>query len=68
MTREILRLDSVLRRTGLPISTLYAKMAAGSFPRPVKLGARSVGWASDEVDSWIDARVAERDAGESAAS
>jgi prophage regulatory protein len=33
----------------------------GEFPRQVPLGARTVGWVSDEVERWIEARVAERD-------
>jgi hypothetical protein len=35
---------------------------AGRFPRRVKLGPNSVGWVSTEIDAWIEARIAERDA------
>jgi prophage regulatory protein len=58
---EILRLAEVQRRTGLPTSTLYKLMSEGTFPRQVPIGARTVGWASDEIDRWIEERVAERD-------
>jgi prophage regulatory protein len=34
----------------------------GRFPRRVKLGPNSVGWVSTEIDAWIEARIAERDA------
>jgi prophage regulatory protein len=37
-------------------------MAQGSFPRPVRIGKRAVGWVESEVDGWIEARIAERDA------
>jgi prophage regulatory protein len=59
--REILRLEEVKRRTGLAGSTLYRMIVDGEFPRQVPLGARTVGWASDEIDRWIEARIAERD-------
>jgi prophage regulatory protein len=39
--------------TGLATSTLYAKMQAGEFPRPIKLGRRAVGWKSNDVELWI---------------
>ncbi len=34
-------------------------MAEGSFPEPISLGARSVGWIGSEVDAWIAQRIAE---------
>jgi prophage regulatory protein len=59
MPTRILRLAEVVRNTGLPRSSLYAKVSEGTFPAPVKLGARSVGWSSEEIESWINARIAE---------
>jgi len=50
--QTILRRDAVERMTGLPRSTLYAKIAAGEFPRPIKLGARSVGWFERDIAAW----------------
>ena len=35
---------------------------AGDFPKRVVLGPGAVGWLEHEVDGWIRARVAERDA------
>jgi prophage regulatory protein len=55
---QILRRAEVQARTGLARSSIYAAIAAGSFPRPVKLGARSVGWIDSEVDQWLAERVA----------
>ena len=37
-------------------STLYYLMSTGDFPRPVKLGKRSVAWKRSEVESWINSR------------
>ena len=50
------RLPSVVLRTTLSRSHLYALMKEGKFPKPIKLGARSVGWRVDEVEAWIAAR------------
>lgn len=57
----ILRRPAVTRKTGLASSSLYAAIARGEFPKPIKLGERSVGWLSREVDAWIEARAAKRD-------
>lgn len=60
MTRQILRLPEVINRTGIPRSTLYAKVAEGQFPIPIKLSQRSVGWSTAAIDSWIEERIAKR--------
>jgi len=35
-------------------------MAAGRFPKPVRLSTRCVGWPADEVDAWLRERITER--------
>ena len=50
---RILRLKSVLDRTGLTRSTLYRKMERGSFPRQLKLSARCAGWRESAVTQWM---------------
>ena len=60
-SQKILRRPAVTRKTGLASSSLYAAIARGEFPKPIKLGERSVGWLSREVDAWIEARAAKRD-------
>lgn len=57
--RRLLRLPDVLSRTGLSRSTLYADP---TFPKSVKVGQRAVAWAESEIDAWIEARMAEREA------
>lgn len=57
------RKPEVLRRTGLSNTALYSAMSRGLFPRPVSLGTgRAVAWLQSEVDAFIAARIAERDA------
>ena len=41
---------------------IYRKIKAGSFPRPVRLGENRIAFAEQEIDDWIQARIAERDA------
>lgn len=62
MAKKISRLPAVKAKTGLSRSTIYELMAAGRFPKSVKLGPKSVGWVDDEVDEYIDALIAARDA------
>jgi prophage regulatory protein len=58
----LLRLGEVKARTGLGRSRIYALCASNDFPRPVKLGERASAWVSTEIDAWIAARIAARDA------
>jgi prophage regulatory protein len=52
----ILRRPEVEQTTGLSRSTLYAMMADGAFPRPVKLGKRAVGWRASDITAWLESR------------
>jgi prophage regulatory protein len=55
----IIRLPVVKARTGLSRSSIYLKVIDKSFPPPINLGARSVGWLECEVSAWINDRVRE---------
>ena len=57
MASTILRLPTVKARTGLSRSTIYQRAADGTFPKPVNLGARAVGWIEAEIDAWLAAQV-----------
>ena len=56
---RFLRLPEVQARTGLSRSTIYVRVEQGTFPRPVSLGSRAVGWIEAEVEAWMRQRVAE---------
>ena len=58
--RKILRLPDVKTQSGYSRSTLYLLISQGLWPKPVKLGARSVGWPSDEVEVLNSARISGR--------
>lgn len=57
---QLLRRPQVEAMTGLPKSTLYDYLQAGTFPAPVKLSARSVAWRLSEVEAWIESRQSAR--------
>ena len=61
-TKKFIRLPEVISRTGYKRTSIYEKIAEGTFPAPIKLGPRAVAWVSEEIEEWMDARVAERDA------
>jgi len=63
VARPLLRLRAVCASTGLSRSELYRRLRADEFPRPVRLSKQAIAWASNEIQDWIDARIAERDAG-----
>ncbi|MBN8285061.1 AlpA family transcriptional regulator [Zoogloea sp.] len=58
MATSILRLPGVKARTGLSRSTIYVRIAAGTFPKPVSLGDRAVGWVEAEIQLWLEQRIA----------
>ena len=64
---RIIRLKEVIDSTGLARSTIYKYIGEGSFPAPVSLGGRSIGFVSSEVCDWILARIEERDLAEGTA-
>ena len=60
MSVSLIRLPEVIKKTGKCRSSIYIEMAAGTFPRSVSIGNKSVAWVDDEITAWIDARIAER--------
>jgi prophage regulatory protein len=57
MTHTILRLPAVKTSTGLSRSTIYLRVSQGTFPRPVSLGGRAVGWLEAEIQEWLQRRI-----------
>jgi prophage regulatory protein len=58
MADAILRLPAVKARVSLSRSTIYAKVAEGTFPKPVILGKRAVGWVESEIQGWLEQQIA----------
>lgn len=51
------RLPATMEKTGLGRSSIYAGVKAGTFPAPVRLSARAVGWRDEDLDKWVSERV-----------
>lgn len=43
---------AIEERTSLDITTIYRKMKAGTFPKPVRVGRRRVAWRESDVVNW----------------
>lgn len=54
MAQIILRRKEVEKRFGLACSTIYAMMASGDFPKPIKIGRRAVGWREQDLNDWLE--------------
>ena len=50
---NILRIQTVLKRTGLSRSTMYRKMENGTFPGNIRISTRCVGWRESAVNAWL---------------
>ena len=53
----ILRRKQVEERTGLRRSTIYKHINAGTFPSPIALSGRAVGWLEEEIVEWLHDRI-----------
>ena len=59
--QRLLRLSELTKITCLSKSSIYSYINAGTFPKSISLGARSVAWLESEIHQWIDERINERD-------
>ena len=63
MTQKLVSKKELKSIFGVPYSFAHiARLeAAGQFPQRVRLGACRVVWIAEEVQAWIDERIATRD-------
>ncbi|MCE8540279.1 AlpA family transcriptional regulator [Ruegeria pomeroyi] len=54
---KILRRREVESIIKLSRSTIYNLMAKGEFPKPIKLGARAIGWLESDIRDWLNQRA-----------
>ncbi|MDD2882842.1 MAG: AlpA family phage regulatory protein [Rhodoferax sp.] len=60
----ILRIGPVQLRIGLSRSFIYSMLDPESpshdptFPKPIRLSARAVGWVESEISAWLTSRIA----------
>ena len=60
--RTMLQMRDVTRLTGLSKSTIKRQVVAGTFPKPLKLSARRLGWLAQEVNAWFSQLDEQRNA------
>ena len=53
-TKTLLRIKQVTAQVPLSTSTIYRKIADGTFPAPVKIAERVSVWRQSDVDAWVD--------------
>jgi prophage regulatory protein len=51
---KLLRIADVSTKTTLAKSTIWLKMAEGSFPKPTKLSPAINVWKESDIDEWIE--------------
>lgn len=56
---RLVRLPEVEGMIGLQKSTIYKMIAEGSFPKPIRLGTRTVAWPETAVLQWVQDRISE---------
>lgn len=49
---QFMRLPEVLKKTQMPRSTFYWRVANQEFPKPFPIGLRARAWSLDEVEAW----------------
>ena len=54
---KFLRLPEVKATTGLSKSTIYSRIAEGTFPKQIPLGQRLVVWVESDIQNWISEQV-----------
>jgi len=57
LQHKFLRLPQVKSTTGLSKSTIYARIAEGTFPKQIPLGPRLVVWVESDIQNWIAEQV-----------
>jgi len=53
--KKLLRLREVEALAAIGHSKIYRLLAMGRFPRPVRIGGRTVRWRSTDIDAWVEA-------------
>lgn len=53
---RVLKPREVEEITGLSTTTIWRERQRGTFPEPVKISARRLGWRASDLSAWLDAR------------
>jgi prophage regulatory protein len=59
-SKHLLSKRAVLRQIPISGATMWRTIAAGDFPKPIRLAKRRVAWVASEIDDWLAERMEER--------
>lgn len=57
--QRLVRRAEVIHRVGLCKASIYNRMNAGLFPRPISIGGGRIAWLESDIDQWITDRLNE---------
>jgi len=52
--RNLLRIQDVMKKTGIAKSTIWLWVKENKLPKPIKLSPRITVWDENEIDKWIE--------------
>ncbi|HCT6997930.1 AlpA family transcriptional regulator [Providencia rettgeri] len=57
LQENLIRLPEVMRRTGYGKAWIYVLISRNEFPKPVKIGSRSIAFVESEIDRWVLSKI-----------
>jgi prophage regulatory protein len=61
MKKNLIRMEDVERCTTLSRREIYRRMKEGTFPRAVRMSRNVVVWVEEEIDRYVESKIASRD-------
>jgi prophage regulatory protein len=55
---RLVRIKEVEAICGLKRASIYNAVRLGTFPKPIKIGGRASAWIKQEVEAWVEQRIA----------
>lgn len=56
LQQALVTLQQVREITGMSRTWVYSASKEGRFPKPIRLGAKSIRWLAEDIDRWIEER------------
>lgn len=55
LSDSLLSLKAVTQQTSFSPATVYRRVADGTFPKPIKFGAKCTRWRASDIAAWMAA-------------
>ncbi|EBE6033171.1 AlpA family phage regulatory protein [Salmonella enterica subsp. enterica] len=59
-TQKLIRFPKVIEMTGRSRTRIYADIKSETFPKPIRIGPRSIAWVEQEIIDWLEERKQQR--------